>query len=87
MAMSSSELLISGLGAVALLEFLLAAAWAWVVAANIFQRVTYRLLMAVVAVWAMHVAMLMLVVRMVVVVIAVGAVDVVLLGHGITTPR
>ena len=64
-------------GAVALLEFFLATAGAWVVAADVFQGVARRFLMVVVAVWAMHVTM---VVRMIV--IAVGAVDVRFLLHG-----
>ena len=64
-------------GAVALLEFFLATAGAWIVAADVFQRVARRFLMVVVAVWAMHVTM---VVRMIV--IAVGAVDVGFLLHG-----
>lgn len=67
------------LGAVALLEFFLATAGAWIVAADVFQRVARRFLMVVVAVWAMHVTMVV-VVRMIV--IAVGAVDVRFLLHG-----
>ena len=68
-------------GAVALLEFFLATAGAWVVAADVFQRVARRFLMVVVAVWAMHVTMVVaMVVRMIV--IAVGAVDVGFLLHG-----
>ena len=66
-------------GAVALLEFFLATAGAWIVAADVFQRVARRFLMVVVAVWAMHVTMVV-VVRMIV--IAVGAVDVGFLLHG-----
>jgi hypothetical protein len=65
---------------VAFLEFLLAAAWAGIVAANVFQGVARRLLVAVVAVWTMHVAVIMAV-GVIVVVIAVRAVDVFLLGH------
>ena len=70
-------------GAVALLEFFLATAGAWIVAADVFQRVARRFLMVVVAVWAMHVTMvvaMVVVVRMIV--IAVGAVDVGFLLHG-----
>lgn len=70
-------------GAVALLEFFLATAGAWIVAADVFQRVARRFLMVVVAVWAMHVTMvvaMVVVVRMIV--IAVGAVDVRFLLHG-----
>jgi hypothetical protein len=68
---------------VALLEFFLATAGAWIVAADVFQRVARRFLMVVVAVWAMHVTMvvaMVVVVRMIV--IAVGAVDVRFLLHG-----
>ena len=64
----------------AFLEFLFATAWAWVVAANVFQGVARRFLVAVVAVWAMHVAVIMAV-CVIVVVVAVRAVDVFLLGH------
>jgi hypothetical protein len=73
-------LFIAGLCAVAFLEFLLATAWAGVVAANVFQGVARRFLVAVVAVWTMHVAVIMTV-GVIVVVIAVRAVDVFLLGH------
>jgi hypothetical protein len=68
---------------VALLEFFLATAGAGIVAADVFQRVARRFLMVVVAVWAMHVTMvvaMVVVVRMIV--IAVGAVDVRFLLHG-----
>ena len=61
----------------ALLEFLLAAARAWVVAADILQRVAYRLLMAMVAMRAMYMAVIV----MIVIMVAVGAVDVGLLSH------
>jgi hypothetical protein len=73
-------LFITGLCAVAFLEFLFATAWAWVVAANVFQGVARRFLVAVVAVRAMHVAVIMAV-CVIVVVVAVRAVDVFLLGH------
>ena len=66
-------------GAVALLELFLAAAWAGIVATNVFQRVARRFLMRVVAVRTMYVVM-HVVVRMIV--IAVGAVDVGFLLHG-----
>lgn len=58
------------------LEFLLAAARAGVVTTDILQRVAHRLLMAVVAMWAVHVAMIV-----VVVVVAVRAMDMGLLVH------
>ena len=64
----------------AFLEFLLAAAWAGVVAANVFQGIARRLLVAVIAVRAMHVAVIM-VMSVIMVVIAIRAVDVFLLGH------
>ena len=69
-----------GSGAVTLLELLQAAAWAGVVAADILQRIAYRLLMAMIAVRAMH----MTVIVMVVVMVAVRAVDVGLVAHGVT---
>jgi hypothetical protein len=65
---------------VALFEFLLAAARAWIVAANVFQGVAYRFLMAVIAIWAMYVTMIV-VVSMAVLMVAVRAVYVFLLGH------
>jgi len=65
---------------VALLEFLLAAAWARVVAANVLQGVAHRLLVAVVAVRAVHMAVIVVVV-MIVTMVAVGAMDMGLLGH------
>lgn len=64
----------------AFLEFFLAAAWARVVAANVFQRVAHRFLMAMIAVWTMYVAVIMAV-GVIVVMIAVRAVNVFLLGH------
>jgi hypothetical protein len=73
----------AALRAVALLEFLLAAARARVVAANVLQGVAHRLLVAVVAVRAVHMAV---VVMMVVTVVAVGAMDMGLLGHCGITP-
>lgn len=66
-------------GAVALLEFLAAAAWARVVAANVFQCVAYRLLVGVVAVRAVN--MVVIVIVMVMIVVAVRAMDMRLLGH------
>ncbi|BFO02697.1 hypothetical protein KNHN1_10750 [Pseudomonas guariconensis] len=69
----------------ALLEFLLATAWARVVAANVFQSVAHRLLMAMVAVRAVHVAVVVIMV-MVVTVVAVRAMNMGLLGHCRVTP-
>lgn len=76
----------------ALLEFLAVAAWARVVAANVFQGVTHRLLVSVAAVWAVHMTMVVIMVLvMVMIVVAVRAMDRVgLLGHqvysGIKSP-
>ena len=79
---SRPGLLIDGLCAVAFFEFLLAAAWAGIIAANVLQGVARRLLVAVIAVGAVHVVMVMvMVVSVIMVVIAVRAVDVFLLGH------
>ena len=72
-------------GAVTLLELFLAAARARVVTANVFQGVAYRLLMAVVAVRAVHMAVIMIMV-VVMVVVAVRAMNVRLLGHCGVTP-
>jgi hypothetical protein len=63
---------------VALLELLLAAAGAGVVAAHFLQRVAHGLLVAVVAVRAVDV-----VVIVVMVVVAVGTMDVFVLAHGV----
>lgn len=65
--------------AVALLELLAAAAWARIVAANVFQRVAHGFLVGVVAVRTVNMAMVMIVVVMIVV--AVRAMDMRLLGH------
>ena len=74
------------LRAVALLEFLLAAAWARVVAAYVFQLVAHWLLMSVTAVRAMDVTVLVIVMAMIVVmvVVAVWAMHVGLLVHRVT---
>jgi len=67
---------------VALLEFLLAAARARVVATDVLEGVAHRFLRRVVAMRAMHVAVVMMMVMAVVmVVVAVRAVHVGLLGH------
>jgi len=63
-----------------------AAAWARVVATNVFQRIAHRLLCAVVAVRAVHMAVIVMVV-MIMVVIAVGTVDVGFLAHCRVTPE
>lgn len=76
------------LRAVALLEFLLAAAWARIVAAYVFQLVAHWLLMSVTAVRAMDVAVLVIVMAMIVVMVmvmvAVWAMHVGLLVHRVT---
>jgi hypothetical protein len=65
---------------VALLEFLVAAARAWIVAADVLQGIAHRLLRSMIAVRAMHVTVVVLMV-MVVIVVAVRTVHVRLLGH------
>jgi hypothetical protein len=75
--------LASSLGAVAFLEFFLAAAWAKIIAANIFQRVAHRFCMRMAAVGAMHMTLVVAVLMLlIVVVLAVGAVNMGLLLHG-----
>lgn len=64
----------------ALLEFLVAAAWARVVAADVLQGVAHRLLGSMIAVRAVHMAVIVMMI-MVVIVVAVRAMDVGLLGH------
>ena len=66
----------------ALLEFLVAAARARIVAANVFQRIAHWFLMAVVAVRAMDVTVVFVVV-MVMIVVAVRAMDVGLVHRGV----
>jgi hypothetical protein len=63
---------------VALLEFLLAAARARVVATDVLQRVARRFLVRVTAVRTVYVS----VVVMIMVVIAIGTMDMRFLGHG-----
>lgn len=77
--------LASSLGAVAFLELFLTAAWARIIAANIFQRVAHRLWVRMAAVGTMHVALVVAVLMLVVVVVivlAVWTVNVGLLLHG-----
>ncbi len=64
----------------ALLEFFRTAAGAGIIPAHVFQRIAYRLLVAMVAVWAMHVAVVVIVVMLV---LAVRTVDVGFLAHGV----
>jgi hypothetical protein len=63
---------------VALFEFFLATARAWIIAADIFQCVTHWLLRRVIAMWAVNMIMLVVVMIM----IAIRAVDVWLVAHG-----
>lgn len=72
-----------GLCAVAFFEFLLTAAGARVVTADILEAVTHRFLLAVIAVGAVYMPVIMIVgMIMVVVVIAVRAMDMGVLIHG-----
>jgi len=70
---------------VALLELLLAAAWARVITADVLQRVANRLLVAVVAMRAVHMAVVVIVV-VIMTVVAVWAMNMGLLGHCRVTP-
>jgi hypothetical protein len=67
---------------VTLLEFFLAATGAGVVATDILERIAQRFAGAMIAVWAVD----MVFMTMIVIVVAIGAVDVGFLGHG-TTPE
>ncbi|RMP28453.1 hypothetical protein ALP72_02955 [Pseudomonas coronafaciens pv. coronafaciens] len=72
--------------AVAFLEFLVAAAWAWIVATHILQGVAHWVLVSVTAVRTMNVAvlvvmMIMVVMIMVVIVVAIWAMNMGLLVH------
>ena len=68
-----------GLSAVALLEFLLAAARAGIVATYVLQRIAHRLLMSVAAVRAVDMAVV--VIMMIMIVVAVRTMDMGLLCH------
>jgi len=63
---------------VALLEFLLAAARARIVATDVLQRVAQRFLVRVAAVGTVHVMVML----MLMVMVAIGAMDMGFLGHG-----
>ena len=65
----------------ALLELLVAAARAWIVAADILPGVAYRLLVAVVAVRTVNMAVVMVMMIMIMIVVAVRSMDMGLLGH------
>lgn len=65
----------------AFLEFLVAAAWARIVATYVFQRVTHWLLMGVTAVRAMDVAVLVVVMIMIMIVVAIRTMNMGLLVH------
>jgi len=71
----------TGSGAVALLVFLLAAARARVVASDVLQRITHRLV-AMIAMRTVNVVMVM-----VVIVVAVGTMHMALVTHLGTTPE
>ena len=64
----------------ALLEFLAVAAWARIVAADVFQGVAHRFLVGVAAVRAVDMAMIVVMV-MIMIVVAVRSMDMRLLGH------
>ena len=67
---------------VALLEFLLAAARARIVAADVLQRVAHRLLVSVAAVRAVDMAVVVImVILVIVIVVAVRTMDMGLLSH------
>ena len=72
-----------GSGAVALLEFFAAATRARVIAADVFQFVAHRLLRRVATVRAMHVTVVVVmgVSMLIMIVVAVWAMNVGLLGH------
>jgi len=67
---------------VALLEFLLAAARARIVATDVLQRVAQRFLVRVAAVGTVHVMVMLMLMLMVMVMVAIGAMDMGFLGHG-----
>ncbi len=73
---------------VALLEFLLAAAWARIIAADVLQRIAHGLLVSVAAVRAVDMAVV--VIMVIVIVVAVRTMDMGLLSHrcrsGIKSP-
>jgi hypothetical protein len=75
---------------VALLEFLLAAARARIVAANVLQCIAHRLLVSVAAVRAVDMAVVVVVIMVIVIVVAVRTMDMGLLSHrcrsGIKSP-
>ncbi|RMN05797.1 putative Repressor protein c2, partial [Pseudomonas savastanoi pv. glycinea] len=72
---------LNALRAVALLEFLVAAARARIVATHIFQGVAHRFLVGVPAVRTVHMAMLVVVMIVIMVVVAIGAMNMGLLVH------
>jgi len=77
------ESVMTGSGAVALLVFLLAAARARVVASDVLQRITHRLV-AMIAMRTVNVVMVMVVI---VIVVAVGTMHMGLVTHLGTTPE
>jgi hypothetical protein len=85
-AMPTRSRSISNSSRVALFEFLATPARARVIAADVFQGITHRLLMPVVAVRAVHMAVVMVVV-VIMVVGAVRTVDVGFIAHQRVTPE
>jgi len=79
------ESVMTGSGAVALLVFLLAAARARVVASDVLQRITHRLV-AMIAMRTVNVVMVMVVI-VIVIVVAVGTMHMGLVTHLGTTPE
>ena len=65
----------------ALLEFLLAAARARIVATDVLQCIAHRLLMSVAAVRAVDMAVVVIMIMVVVIVVAVRTMDMGLLSH------
>ncbi|RMO03865.1 hypothetical protein ALQ48_01617 [Pseudomonas coronafaciens pv. zizaniae] len=65
----------------AFLEFLVAAAWAWIVATHILQGIAHRVLVSVTAVRTMNVGVLVVMMIMVVIVVAIWAMNMGLLVH------
>ncbi len=68
-------------GAVALLELFLAAARAGIVAPDFLQRVAHGLLVRMAAMRAVYMAVISVIVAMIMVVVAIGAMDMGLLVH------
>lgn len=65
----------------AFLEFLVAAAWARIVATHVLQGIAHRFLVSVTAVRTVDMAVLVVMMIMVVIVVAIGAMNMGLLVH------